>query len=192
MQYLDDSQIQISGGSISGVSPTPLKLGGTGAPVSASGSSSVSIAGDLEVAGSIYSYGGEILEGHPTYGGGFYTKVATAEVEVTATATVEISAEVPPYGVILGCQILVTEALAVGETWDAEWNASGTVQAIASAQAVAQNTEVGSFFDPSANSPVTTGTTVILVSPNGGGSFTAQGKFRTIIYYRQYAGMTTV
>ena len=93
---------------------------------------------------------------------------------------------VPSGAKLLGCQLRVDTALAGGETWDAEWNDGSSMQAICSAAAVAQNTKVNKFHNDNANTPITDAETDIVVTKNGGGSFTAQGTIRAIAYYQEF------
>lgn len=121
--------------------------------------------------------------------GGLITKISEAAADITATATVTIQVNLPIGAKILGVQLRVDTALAGGETWDAEWNDGASLQAICTNQAVDKNTKVNKFHDDNANTPLCDAETDIVLSPNGGGSFTAQGNIRAIAYYQVFEAM---
>lgn len=121
--------------------------------------------------------------------GGLITKISEATADITATASVTIQVNVPTGCKLVGVQLRVDVALAAGETWDAEWNDGSSMQSICTAAAVAQNTKVNKFHDDNANTPVTDAETDIVVTKNGGGSFTAQGTIRAIAYYQTWEAM---
>lgn len=75
-------------------------------------------------------------------------------------------------------------------TWDvfdflATW--FGGLIALAVAQAVAANTKVNSFA-----TDITDNTTNIAITKNGGGSFTAQGTIRAIVYAEIFDAMASL
>jgi len=123
--------------------------------------------------------------------GGLTRKVAEATASITAAATITIHTNVPTGSKLLNTQLQVESALAAGELWDAAYS-GGATQAIATAQAVAVNTEVGAFFDANADSDIASGEVDIAITKNGGGNFTAQGLIRAIVYYEINAAMTNV
>lgn len=157
----------------------------------------------IEFSGNLVLENGEIIKndtdgqvdviGHldiaPGTTGGLITKIAEAAADITATATVTIQVNVPSGAKLIGVQLRVDTALAGGETWDAEWNDGASLQAICTNQAVAQNTKVDKLHDDNANTPLTDAETDIVISPNGGGSFTAQGNIRAIAYYQAFDAM---
>ena len=57
-----------------------------------------------------------------------------------------------------------------------------TVLAVASNKAVAVNTKVAAFYDENGAAAITDAETDIVIAPNGGGSFTAQGVFTVVAY----------
>jgi hypothetical protein len=118
--------------------------------------------------------------------GGILTKFyeATANIEADDSTTITLS--IPATAKIVGCQLRVDSALAAGELWDAAYS-GGSTAAICSAQAVAANTKVNSF-----TTDVTTDTTNIAITKNGGGSFTAQGTIRAIVYTEEFETMSSV
>jgi hypothetical protein len=115
--------------------------------------------------------------------GGLKVVASEATADITASASVEISVAVPIGARLIGAQLRVDAALATGETWDAEWNDGASLQAITSAAAVALNTKVNTLHDDNANTPICDAETEIVITKNGGGSFTAQGTIRAIAYY---------
>ena len=111
--------------------------------------------------------------------GGYITKIYSASTGTLPAATTDtIQLNIPTGWVIQGCQLHVKTALAGGDTWDAELNDGGTEEAIASNQAVAQNTNVNhhASADAGYGGTLTDAETDILITKNGGGSFTAQGE----------------
>ena len=124
--------------------------------------------------------------------GGLKVKTYTGTVAVTAAASISAGLAIPSGVKLLGCQIRVDEALATGETWDAEWNDGATVLAIASAQAVALNTKVAAFYDENGAAAITDAETDIVIAPNGGGSFTAQGAFTVVAYTLEMTALEDV
>ena len=115
--------------------------------------------------------------------GAYFTEVSEATVDITAAASITCQVNVPSGAKLIGCQIRVDTALTVGETWDAEWNDSASLQAIVCNAAVAKNTKVNKFHDDNANTPLTDAETDIVITKNGGGSFSAVGTIRCIAYY---------
>jgi hypothetical protein len=109
--------------------------------------------------------------------GGYVSAIYTASVNITAAATATLDLNIPSGWVIKGCQLHVKTALAAGETWDAEINDGGTEESITTNAAVAVDTNVNHFghADVGYGGTLTDAETDIVISPNGGGSFTAQG-----------------
>lgn len=118
--------------------------------------------------------------------GGLVRKFYEATANISAAASVTITLSIPTNAVILGCQLRVDAALATGELWDAAYS-GGSTEAIATAQAVAQNTKVNSFV-----TDITDNTTNIAITKNGGGSFTAQGTIRAIVYTEEFDAMASL
>lgn len=131
---------------------------------------------------------GGLLDVAPGTTGGLYTDAAEATANIEGDSSTTIQVNVPSGAKILGCQLRVDAALAAGETWDAAYS-GGASQSIASGQAVAQNTKVNKFFDENAATAITSGETDIDITKNGGGSFTAQGTIRAIVYYQAFTAM---
>jgi len=109
--------------------------------------------------------------------GGYSRKIYPASVDITAAATATLDLNIPSGWIVKACQLHVKTALAAGETWDAELNDGGTEEAITSAAAVAQNTNVNHFAhaDAGYGGTLTDAETDIVITKNGGGDFTAQG-----------------
>ena len=124
----------------------------------------------------------------PGSSGGLYLKVAEADADITAAASITIATQVPSGAVILGCQLRVDSALATGETWNAAY-ATGATQSITTNAAVALSTRKSVFFNPTAVTPITSGLTDVAITKNGGGSFTAQGNIKALVYYYSFATM---
>lgn len=131
-------------------------------------------AGDLKVYADNGSFGGGVKRTHEE-----------TEVAVTADPSVSTNFSIPIGSKLIAVQIRVDSALAVGETWDAEWNDGATIQAIATNQAVTGDTKVSAFFDENADSAITDADTEVVISPNGGGNFTAQGSFTVVAIYEE-------
>lgn len=115
--------------------------------------------------------------------GGLVRKSASASAAITASASIEIPVAVPAGARLVGVQLRTDAGLAAGELWDAAFS-GGSTAAICSGQAVAKNTKVNSL-----TTDVTTATTNIAVTRNGGGNFTAQGTIRAIVYYEAFDAM---
>jgi hypothetical protein len=106
---------------------------------------------------------------------------ATANIEADASTTIEVN--IPAVSRILGVQLRVDAALTDGETWDAAYS-GGSTESICTGQAVAKSTKVNSLA-----SAVVTSETDIAITKNGGGSFTAAGTIRAIVYYETFDNM---
>ena len=124
--------------------------------------------------------------------GGMAWKFAEASANITAAASITINVNVPTNCKLLGCQLRVETALTSGEMWNSEWNDGSTVQSIVTAQSEAQNTKVNKWFDVNANPDITDAETDIVITKNGGGSFTAAGAIRAIAYYNEFDTMASV
>lgn len=114
-------------------------------------------------------------------------KVSTIDIskDIEGDASTTITLSIPSGAKILGAHLQVTSALAAGELWDAAYS-GGSTTAIAAAQAVAVNTKVTAMYDENAATAITTNTTNIAITKNGGGSFTAQGTIRAIVAYEYF------
>lgn len=115
--------------------------------------------------------------------GGLKQYLYEATANITAASSIAITLSIPASTRILGCQLRVDSALAGGELWDAAYS-GGSTAAICSAQTVAANTKVNSF-----TTDITTDTTNIAITKNGGGNFTAQGTIRAIVYAEVFTAM---
>lgn len=113
---------------------------------------------------------------------GYPVALSTAEAvaSITATASVVIPVAVPSGARIRGVQLRVDSALA--QSWDAAYS-GGSAAAIATAQAAAKNTKVNVLYNTNVASDITTAVTNVTITRNGGGSFTAQGSIRALVYY---------
>jgi hypothetical protein len=112
--------------------------------------------------------------------GGLTRQFVEGTVDITASGSVSMSLNIPALAQIVSYQMRVDSALANGETWDATLNDGSDIEIISEDQAVAKNTKVNKF---STSFFVTDATTDIIIEPHGGGSFTAQGTIRAIVYY---------
>jgi hypothetical protein len=121
---------------------------------------------------------------------GYPVALSTAETiaNITASATVSLAMEVPVGSRIVGCQLRVDSALAAGNTWDAAYG-GGSSSVIATAQAVAKNTKVNTLYNANAASDITTNTLFVQITKNGGGTFTAQGTIRALVYYESLTAL---
>lgn len=115
---------------------------------------------------------------------GYPVGLGTAEViiPITASASISTAVQVPTGARIIGAQLRVDSALASGDLWDAAYG-GGSSSTIATAQAVAKNTKVNTLYNSTAATDITTGTLFVNITKNGGGSFTAQGTIRVLVYY---------
>jgi hypothetical protein len=143
----------------------------------------VALSGAVTVTGAFQS--GAFMAGTT---GGLALSVAEAAANITAAESISIAVNVPSGARIIGCQLRVDTALTAGETWDAAY-AGGATAAIASGAAVAKSTKVNSFFDVNAATNITSDVTTIAITKNGGGSFTALGRIRAIVYYQSFTAM---
>jgi parallel beta-helix repeat protein len=129
-----------------------------------------------------------VADGFLTTGGYQRLSVeATADIEADASTTITLG--IPANAKLLGAQLRVDTALAALETWDAAFS-GGSTTAIASAQAVAQNTKVTTMYNTNGATDITSNTTNIAITKNGGGNFTAQGTIRAIVHYEVMAAMS--
>ena len=126
--------------------------------------------------------------------GGFFITVAESSANITANHTITINVNVPTGSKILGCQLRVDTALAVGETWDAKY-ATGATQSITTNRAVAQNTKVNTVFDANADTDIASGEVDVVIQKNsnpGVDVFTATGNIRAIVYYQAFTAMASL
>lgn len=120
--------------------------------------------------------------------GGLYIYRAEAAADIAAAASITIQVNVPAGAKIIGCQLRVDTALTGGELWAAAYE-TGSTQAIAASQAVAQNTKVNTMFDTNAATDIASAETDVAITKQGGGSFTAAGNIRAIVYYQMFTAM---
>lgn len=115
---------------------------------------------------------------------GYPVGLVTAEAiaNITASSSVTISLTIPSGVRLVGAQLRVDSALATGELWDAAYS-GGSTTGITTGQAVAKNTKVNALFNTNLATDITVSTTNIDITKNGGGSFTAQGSIRALVYY---------
>ena len=110
----------------------------------------------------------------PTYGGGFSRKKYEAEVDLSSSTTAQV--DIPSGAKIIGVAWVIKTAISItGGTgqWSAAYTAGAGSQSITSAQVVAKDTKGSAFFNPNANSPITSSETDIDLTADGGGTFTA-------------------
>jgi len=119
--------------------------------------------------------------------GGLSRKVAEGTAAITASASVTLTLSIPTNCRLLAAQFRVDVALAGGELWDAAYE-TGSTTALVSGAAVAQNTKV----DKMHVDEITSASTDIAITKNGGGSFTAQGTIRAIVFYEELTAMADV
>ena len=120
--------------------------------------------------------------------GGATLHVADASANITADASVNIAVQVPSGASVLGIQMRVETAMDVSSNWDASYNV-GLTASIASNQSPSKDTKVAIMFNSYAASPITTGTTDVTIRKYGGGSFTAGGRIRALVYYWKFETM---
>jgi hypothetical protein len=145
--------------------------------------SSATASNELNIGGTLYGVLGEGV-GIRGSTGGFRRLFKEATANITADAAITIQVNIPTQARIVGCQLRVDAALATGETWDAKFNDGSDVETITTAAAVAKNTKVNFF-----SSYTTDAETDIVITKNGGGTFTAQGTIRAIVYYDAFDAM---
>ena len=119
--------------------------------------------------------------------GGLKRLAAEGTAAITAAASITLTLSIPVNCRLLGAQFRVDVALTGGELWDAAYETGSTI-ALVSGAAVAQNTKV----DKMHVDEITTGSTDIAITKNGGGSFTALGTIRAIVYYEELTVMADV
>jgi hypothetical protein len=118
--------------------------------------------------------------------GGLNRTYAEVAADITASASVTINVDIPSNCQIIAYQLRVDSALAGGETWDAALNDGSDIEVITTNSAVAQNTKVNKFSNALFT---TTAESDIVITPNAGGSFTAQGTIRAVVYYESLVAM---
>jgi len=122
-----------------------------------------------------------------TQDGGWYTKKYTATTETfTAAASIDLDFAIPTNARIESVQLHVLTALTGGELWDAEWNDGSSMQAIATSQAVAQNTNVNKHWDVNADAAITDAETKVVITKTGGGAFTAAGEIQGVAFAKVF------
>lgn len=126
-----------------------------------------------------------------TYGGYLqikYYQAQAADLSVSAVASVGVPAGAILIGALLRVDTAVTDD-GGDDTWSAAYS-TGATQSIVSGAAAAQNTLVNQFFDPNAATPITSDTTNITFTPNGG-SFTA-GAITAVVFAMVLNDLDTV
>lgn len=118
--------------------------------------------------------------------GGCLLKVAEATGTATAAATFNIAVNVPSGALLVGHQLRVDTALS--NNWDAAY-ATGSTTAISTNSAKEKSTKVTDFINVNAATGITTDVTIITITRNGGGNFTAGGVVRAIVYYFNFDAM---
>lgn len=104
---------------------------------------------------------------------------ATANIEADTSTTITLAI---PAGVrLLGAQLRVDTALTATELWDAAFS-GGSLTALGTAQAVAKSTKLNKMFVDE----ITTDVTNVAITKNGGGSFTAAGTIRALVFYETF------
>lgn len=157
-----------------GIVGNPGALGGVTA------ATSLVLAGDLDVQDSTEASGGITVQ----------TAYATSGTLTGATDTIDVG--VPVGAVLLGASLCVVTAVvddAGDDTWSSAYS-GGATQGIWSGSAAAQNTKVDTFFDANAATAITSGTTQITLTPNGG-NFTA-GEIKAVVYYLELTSLDDV
>lgn len=118
--------------------------------------------------------------------GGLVSSIVEASAAITASSSVVIPLNIPTNASIIGVQLRVDSALTTGELWDAAFS-GGSIASIANAQAVAKNTRVNLM-----TSIITTNTTNVTITKNGGGSFSALGNISAIVYLQTLVSMSAI
>ena len=113
-----------------------------------------------------------------SYGSQLCRKSYSATANITAAATATVQVNIPTGVRILSTACQVSSALAAGDLWDLEANDEGTVSALATGLAVALNTADYDLL----SGVITDAETDLVVTKNGGGSFTAQGTIRCTVW----------
>jgi hypothetical protein len=110
------------------------------------------------------------------------TSTASSGTLSGATDTIEVNIPIGAIlvGVSLRVDVLVSDD-GGNDTWSAEWNDGGSLQAIAAGAAAAKNTKIDAMHDDNANTPLCDAETDIVLTPNGG-SFDA-GEITAVAYY---------
>lgn len=120
----------------------------------------------------------EEIESSTSNTGGLQLRTYEAAGTATAAATFSIAVNVPSAAIIIAHQLRVDTALS--DNWDAAY-AGGSTASITSNSNKAKNTKISASF-VYGTTPVLSNTTTITVTKNGGGSFTAGGVVRAIVY----------
>jgi len=143
----------------------------------------------MECVGDSYSWGLGQVGGfqctvipHTTPIAGLIRLGATGTSPIEADASTTIAIGVPAGSRLLGTQFSVDSALATGELWDAAYS-GGSTTTLATGQAVALGTKVNAMHVDE----ISSGSTNIVITKNGGGSFTAQGTISAVVYYEKFA-----
>lgn len=116
-----------------------------------------------------------------TGSGGLVTKVAYASQAITASSSVTVAVAVPAGAKLLGTQIRVDSTLS--NAFDAAYS-GGATQSITTGATPTTNVNVGALFNDNSATPITSGTTNVAITKNGGGSFSAQGSVSVWTYYQ--------
>lgn len=119
-----------------------------------------------------------------THGGLVLNTYYATSGTLTADHTITIQVNVPSGARIQGAQLHVKTALAGGETWNAQY-VTGATQSIGTAQAVAQNTNLSTFFDVNTDTDIASDEVDITIqrsSNPGVDAFSAQGEIECVVY----------
>lgn len=166
--------------------PVYLSADTPGALTQARPAANAQIIGYAVNATTIYKYPYVISQATAGSSGGLVRKTAEGVGEIIADSEIEIPLGIPSGARLLGAQFRVDEALAVGETWRAEYSGGADRLLVEDAE-VAQNTKVNVMHEGVLD--ITSAETNIVITKTGGGNFTAQGAIKVVVYYEEFIEM---
>jgi len=120
---------------------------------------------------------GSYIGGH-----GVLNRITAFHVANVTGTSFQLAVAVPSGANIRTVRICVITALTAGETWDAALS-GGLTTSLVTAGAVAKNTKATILLNPNTASTVTTNTTNITITKNGGGAFTTLGAMTALVEY---------
>jgi len=112
--------------------------------------------------------------------GGFVQTVSYVSQAITASSSITVAVAVPAGAKLLGTQIRVDST--VSNAFDAAYS-GGATQSIATGVTPTQNVRVSALFNENAATAITSTTTNVTITKNGGGSFSAGGSLSVWTYY---------
>lgn len=133
--------------------------------------------------------GNKIITAPANNDGGIIEHVVETTAAITASSSINFADNIPANAIITGVQLRVNTA--VSNTMDVAYT-GGSTQSIITGFAFAQNSKANVWFDVNLDTNITSATTEITITRNGGGSFTAGGEVHAHIRYKVFTLLNNV